>query len=507
MDRVTKPQKKMLISLLRETKYMEGKKEKEWYWEKIQAALNTIGPKKTIIQWKKCWRDMRLTTRKKLAEMKRCQIAGGSPPPGIELNQEDNDIIDIVGSEYFYEEMSGELKPENFMTGFEYVPEQFCDAILSAAAVSSSQNNKDTGHPTQDGHENDGAEPNVTSNQEHQHAGNFPGSGVNVHNSETNGSANHHAGFPGITPASVACGHQHLHHRRREAAVAAAAAAIHRESAFEEKLLQLMQDAFPKKDRKRKKRDPDKLFLLSLYEEIKKVPEEARLDVKAELIQVLKRYQTKSSQKLITDKSISKQLQNSDKISRQDSQQMHPQQQHPHSMYQLQKKYDKTEKSDQQQTNSASQQIESSQRQQHSQSTRDANDPQRIHSQQQISHSLFQMQKKYAEENDKAHQQQQQQQSDQQRKQLIETQSHPHQQTQQPPPPPPPPSNEQHLHHPQMPHGILFPLGQIRNEHPHQQSQSHPHQQHHQHHPSPLFATTPPSAMNGDRTLTYENVG
>lgn len=52
-DRVTKPQKKMLITLLRETKYMEGKKEKEWYWEKIQEALNKIGPKKTIIQWKK----------------------------------------------------------------------------------------------------------------------------------------------------------------------------------------------------------------------------------------------------------------------------------------------------------------------------------------------------------------------------------------------------------------------------------------------------------------------
>ncbi|XP_055836954.1 uncharacterized protein LOC129905509 isoform X2 [Episyrphus balteatus] len=511
MDRVTKPQKKMLISLLRETKYMEGKKEKEWYWEKIQAALNTIGPKKTIIQWKKCWRDMRLTTRKKLAEMKRCQIAGGSPPPGIELNQEDNDIIDIVGSEYFYEEMSGELKPENFMTGFEYVPEQFCDAILSAAAVSSSQNAKDAGHPTQDVHDTDGGEPSVTSNQEHQHAGNFSGSTVNVHSAETNGTASHHPTFSGISAASVACGHQHLHHRRREAAVAAAAAAIHRESAFEEKLLQLMQDAFPKKDRKRKKRDPDKLFLLSLYEEMKKVPEEARLDVKAELIQVLKRYQNKGTQKLIADKSISKQLQSSDKITRQDSQQMHPQQQHPHSMYQLQKKYDKTvEKSDQQQTNASTQQVESSQRQQHSQPTRDTNDPQRIHTQQQISHSLFQMQKKYAEENDKAHQQQQQQQqqSDQQRKQLLETQSHTHQQSQQPPPPPPPPNNEQHLHHPQMPHGILFPLGQIRNEHPHQQqSQSHPHQQHHQHHPGPLFATTPPSAMNGDRTLTYENVG
>ena len=48
----------MLITLLRETKYMEGKKEKEWYWEKIQAALNTIGPKKTIIQWKKVSADV-----------------------------------------------------------------------------------------------------------------------------------------------------------------------------------------------------------------------------------------------------------------------------------------------------------------------------------------------------------------------------------------------------------------------------------------------------------------
>lgn len=498
-DRVTKPQKKMLISLLRETKYMEGKKEKEWYWEKIQAALNTIGPKKTIIQWKKCWRDMRLTTRKKLAEMKRCQIAGGSPPPGIELNQEDNDIIDIVGSEYFYEEMNGDLKPENFITAFEYVPEQFCDAILSAA-VSSSQNNKDSGLSAQDVHDNDAGESNTTSNQEHQQAGNFSGS---THNAETNGASSHHPSFSGLSTAPVGCS-QPLHHRRREAAVAAAAAAIHRESVFEEKLLQLMQDAFPKKDRKRKKRDPDKLFLLSLYEEITKVPEESRLDVKAELIQVLKKHQNKSSQKLNAEKSISKQLQPNDKIARQDSQQIHSQQQHPHSMYQLQKKYEKTEKPEQQQTNS-SQQVETTQRQQHPQAARETNESQRIHSQQ-ISHSLFQLQKKYAEENDKTHQQQQQQQNDQQRKQLLDTQSHPHQPTQQPPQPPPQTNNDQHLHHPQMAHGILFPLGQIRNEHGHQQqSQSHLHQHHH--HPTPLFTATPPSGMSGDRSLTYENVG
>lgn len=50
----------MLITLLRETKYMEGKKEKEWYWEKIQEALNKIGPKKTIIQWKKVRSDIHI---------------------------------------------------------------------------------------------------------------------------------------------------------------------------------------------------------------------------------------------------------------------------------------------------------------------------------------------------------------------------------------------------------------------------------------------------------------
>uniref|UniRef100_A0A1B0BVU3 Uncharacterized protein n=1 Tax=Glossina palpalis gambiensis TaxID=67801 RepID=A0A1B0BVU3_9MUSC len=32
---------------------MEGKKEQKWYWEKIQETLSKIGPKKTILQWKK----------------------------------------------------------------------------------------------------------------------------------------------------------------------------------------------------------------------------------------------------------------------------------------------------------------------------------------------------------------------------------------------------------------------------------------------------------------------
>ncbi|XP_049306120.1 uncharacterized protein LOC105224969 isoform X3 [Bactrocera dorsalis] len=55
-----------------------------------------------------------------------------------------------------------------------------------------------------------------------------------------------------------------------------AAAAMQRESA---------------KAKRRKNRDPDELFLLSLYEEIKRVPEEIRLDVKGKLIQVLQKNQ------------------------------------------------------------------------------------------------------------------------------------------------------------------------------------------------------------------------
>lgn len=503
----------MLISLLRETKYMEGKKEKEWYWEKIQAALNTIGPKKTIIQWKKCWRDMRLTTRKKLAELKRCQLAGGSPPPGIELNQEDNDIIDIVGTEYFYEEMNGELKPENFMSGFDYVPEHFCDAILTAAAVSSGQQHslqhqKDQQHASQqqqDHHNNDGETNDAqgSSNHTDSHGAGFQTPGVaqmQQHNGEhVGGTAQQHNNVP-QHPAFHAGLHPHLFRRQQHAAVA-----LQRESAFEEKLLQLMQDAFPKKTKKRKSRDPDKLFLLSLYEEIKRVPEEIRLDVKAELIQVLKKYQKKPPIKQEKGHSQSSSASTSKQnASSNDKLQLAQHTQLPHSMYQLQKKYDKNEKEASPQS-----QVDRVQQQQH---TRDVGAASvTLHASQQIPHTLFQLQKKYEESAEKVHQQ------NEQRKHVESThqqQQHPaHQQ------PPPPPTNEQHLHHPQMPHGIMFPLPQIRNEqptpqqhhthNPHQQPQ-HPHQQQsQQHHPPTIFgATTASGSLSTDRPpMSYENVG
>ncbi|XP_011296291.1 uncharacterized protein LOC101900644 isoform X4 [Musca domestica] len=495
-DRVTKPQKKMLITLLRETKFMEGKKEKEWYWEKIQEALNRIGPKKTIIQWKKCWRDMRLTTRKKLAELKRCQMAGGSPPPGIELSQEDNDIIDIVGTEYFYEEMNGELKPENFITGFDYVPEHFCDAILTAAAVSSGQQHMQ--------HQKE--------QQQQQHA-------------QQQQQQDHHTNDGGL--------HPHLMRRQHQAT-----AAFHREAAFEEKLLQFMQDAFPKKSKKRKSRDPDKLFLLSLYEEIKRVPEDIRLDVKSELIQVLKRYQKKSPIKQEKTNHTHAQSSSSsgkssgsttpnEKIQLPQQQQQHTQL--SHSMYQLQKKYDKSEKE-------PSPQSQVDRVQQHSREQVAAaaaaaaavatGSVASLHAPQQIPHTLFQLQKKYEESAaEKVHQQNDQ-------RKHVEAAHQQHQSAHQQPPPPPP-SNEQqqqqHLHHPQMTHGIMFPLPQIRSEQPggggggaggqqhhahnphaQQPQQSQHHQQQTQHHPPSIFGNpaTTAGGMTSDRpAMSYENVG
>ncbi|XP_049309852.1 myb-like protein Q isoform X1 [Bactrocera dorsalis] len=521
-DRVTKPQKKMLITLLRETKYMEGKKEKEWYWEKIQAALNTIGPKKTIIQWKKCWRDMRLTTRKKLAELKRCQLAGGSPPPGIELNQEDNDIIDIVGTEYFYEEMNGELKPENFMSGFDYVPEHFCDAILSAAAVSNGQqqhmqHQKEQQHAAQQqqqqqqqqqDHANNDAETNDapgSSNHTDTHGGAFqtPGVGMQSHNGDHvsgSSSSQQHNSMPHLQAFHGGL-HSHLLRRQQHAA-----AAMQRESAFEEKLLQFMQDAFPKKSKKRKNRDPDKLFLLSLYEEIKRVPEEIRLDVKGELIQVLKKYQKKPPAKQDKSQSQTHTQSTASSTSKQsttttnDKIQLSQHAQITHSMYQLQKKYEKSEKE-------ASPQ---------SQVERVSASAVALHAQQQLPHTLFQLQKKYDEGAEKVHQQ------NEQRKHVegSHQQHNSHQQA------PAPPTSEQHLHHPQMAHGIMFPLPQIRNEqpsaqqhhahNPHQQQQQqqqpqhNPHQQQtQQHHPPTIFgATATASAMSSERpAMAYENVG
>ncbi|KAH8253193.1 hypothetical protein KR032_004064, partial [Drosophila birchii] len=509
-DRVTKPQKKMLITLLRETKYMEGKKEKEWYWEKIQAALNTIGPKKTIIQWKKCWRDMRLTTRKKLAELKRCQLSGGSPPPGIELNQEDNDIIDIVGTEYFYEEMNGELKPENFMSGFDYAPEHLCDAILTAAVGHHQQHlqhQKDpqtlAGQPQQqDHHTNDGETNDAPGSS---NGGSYQGQPVpqlQAHNGGGaggggGGGGEHGGGSGQLHPAFHGSLHPHLLRRQH------GSGSVPRESPFEEKLLQFMQDAFPKKSKKRKNRDPDKLFLLSLYEEIKRVPEEIRLDVKSELMQILKKYQKKSPVK--AEKSTASSTSTSSKQSSSSSSSSSSVAAHlPHSMYQLQKKYEKGDR-------------EPSPQSQVERVTAAGAVAVPLHASQQL--PLFQLQKKYEESAvEKAHQQQQQQQQQQseQRKHVEAAQVH-HAAHQQPPPPPP---NEQHLHHPQMTHNIMFPLGQLRNEqppaqqhqhahNPHQQQQQHPHQQQQQqqqaqqHHPPTIFG----SSASERPAMSYENVG
>lgn len=463
---------------------------------------------------------MRLTTRKKLAELKRCQMAGGSPPPGIELSQEDNDIIDIVGTEYFYEEMNGELKPENFMSGFDYVPEHFCDAILTAAAVSSGQQHmqhqkeqqQQHAQQQQDHHTNDGETNDApgSSNHTDTQGGAFGQTQMTGHNgdhSNSTGTLQQHNLIPNH-PAFSGGLHPHLMRRQHQAS-----AAFHREAAFEEKLLQFMQDAFPKKSKKRKSRDPDKLFLLSLYEEIKRVPEDIRLDVKSELMQVLKRYQKKSPIKQEKThhshtQSSSSSGKSSGNTTPNEKIQLPQHTQLSHSMYQLQKKYDKNEKEPSPQS-----QVDRVQ-----QLTRDqaGSAVASLHAPQQIPHTLFQLQKKYEDTTaEKVHQQNEQ-------RKHVETAHQQHQSAHQQPPPPPPSNEQQHLHHPQMPHGIMFPLPQIRNEqpgtqqhhahNPHQQPQQsqHPHQQT-QHHPPSIFgnsAASAPGGMSTDRpAMSYENVG
>ncbi|XP_039969181.1 uncharacterized protein LOC120781105, partial [Bactrocera tryoni] len=129
-------------------------------------------------------------------------------------------------------------------------------------------------HASNDGKTNDAP---GSSNHTDTHGGAFraPGVGMQSHNGDqVSGSSSsqqhnplaHLQAFHGGLHSHLLCRQQH------------AAAAMQRESA---------------KAKRRKNRDPDKLFLLSLYEEIKRVPEEIRLNVKGELVQVLKKHQKK----------------------------------------------------------------------------------------------------------------------------------------------------------------------------------------------------------------------
>lgn len=206
---------------------------------------------------------MRLSTRKKLAEIKRSQNT--SPPPGIEITQEDNDIIDIVGSEYFYDEL-GEIKTEpssSFMPQFEYTPENLCDTILSINSTGGGQQHQPGGHH----------KDTVTAHHHPQE--DLP------HSSENNI-------FNFTSPTSSVSSSSHLKRSLGHTPP----------EPFEDKILKLMQDTASYCSRKRANRqtDVDKLFLLSLSDDLKKIPEEYKLDVKSELIQVLKKWQTKSIQ-------------------------------------------------------------------------------------------------------------------------------------------------------------------------------------------------------------------
>ncbi|XP_049306025.1 uncharacterized protein LOC125776629 isoform X1 [Bactrocera dorsalis] len=121
-----------------------------------------------------------------------------------------------------------------------------------------------------------------SSNHSDTHGGAFraPGVGMQSHNGDHvsgSSSSQQQNSMPHLQAFHNGL-HSHLLRRQQHAT-----AAMQRESA---------------KAKRRKNRDPDELFLLSLYEEIKRVPEEIRLDVKGELIQVLQKYQKNPPVKL-----------------------------------------------------------------------------------------------------------------------------------------------------------------------------------------------------------------
>ncbi|XP_049301837.1 uncharacterized protein LOC125775364 [Bactrocera dorsalis] len=129
----------------------------------------------------------------------------------------------------------------------------------------------------QDQTNNDGETNDAPGSSHHTdtHGGAFraPGVGMQSHNGDHvsgSSSSQQQNSMPHLQAFHSGL-HSHLLRRQQHAA-----AAMQRESA---------------KAKRRKNRDPDELFLLSLYEEIKRVPEEIQLDVKGKLIQVLQKNQ------------------------------------------------------------------------------------------------------------------------------------------------------------------------------------------------------------------------
>ncbi|XP_055382210.1 uncharacterized protein LOC129612566 [Condylostylus longicornis] len=249
-QRVTREQKKRLLELMRESRGMEDRKEKEEHWQKCQDILNKMGPaRKSLIQWKKIWKDMRCATKKKLLEIKRTRP--GSPCP-IELSREDHEIIDIVGAGSDYFEEGGEGRE---LMCFEYAQPNDENISLTELGNESSQI---------EGIKEPLEEPTIDPNQPKKIKIVLP---------------------PPPPPEDET--------RKVVYSSSRATNSFGMDDKVLSTLLESIASASKSQRQKRDLPDPDKLFLLSFVSSLKAVPEEYKFDLKADIINVFRKWHDK----------------------------------------------------------------------------------------------------------------------------------------------------------------------------------------------------------------------
>lgn len=73
-----------------------GNKSKSEVWKQITTTLNSIGPEKTVDNWRKCFLDMKSKIKEKVAKQRRyAHLTGGGGPSDIQLSETEHKLISI----------------------------------------------------------------------------------------------------------------------------------------------------------------------------------------------------------------------------------------------------------------------------------------------------------------------------------------------------------------------------------------------------------------------------
>lgn len=94
-------------------------------WEAITLALNRLGPPaKGVEGWKRCWCDIRKSTREKVKKIRQHREEYGDKGPRCQhvLNLEDEFIIGIVGEESINESLLNRSKYEKTLRTYSRKP-------------------------------------------------------------------------------------------------------------------------------------------------------------------------------------------------------------------------------------------------------------------------------------------------------------------------------------------------------------------------------------------------